>query len=113
MSEAAIAQKLREASPYGVTVVDEWEQQLGMIFIYLSVGVGIAYVHELVMRPDLTPAQAREVGREIMNGIKHLCYTHDYSRLYTTVSRPSLAREMRKQGWRSAPEQPLTLAYDI
>ena len=66
--------------PVGV-VVEQDGEPVAALWVYLSVGVGIAFIENPVTKPGLTFVEASEVMGCAMRAIEAICKTHDYGML--------------------------------
>lgn len=113
LDEQHIDQIMREISPYGVIVENYEGRIIGYMGIYLSVGIGIAFVHEMVMDIGIDMKTAREIGSCLIAGMIALCIENDYSRVYTTVNSRALARQLVNKGFIQDPNSWYNLTYNI
>lgn len=85
-------------SPFGSIAVRGGEP-VAACFLYLPVGVGVAFAEFAYSAPGQTAAQVTEAMDIVCNGLRTMAKANDYGIIVTTAPR-SIARRAKRIGWR-------------
>jgi hypothetical protein len=85
--------------PVGVMVVDDNGAPMAAAWLYMAVGVGVAWMSWSVTNPSL-PAQQRVRALDVVaDALEVLCCTHDYGIMFTETDKPALTRWFKARGF--------------
>ena len=97
--------------PTGV-VVASVETPLAACWIYLAVGVGVAFLEHAVTRPLLLLDEAVEVMALAVGALEEIARTHDYSVIIANTY-PAVARVLGGMGYKGGGEQLVQVAKQL
>lgn len=85
--------------PLGVIVERDGKPEAAL-FVYLSVGIGVAFLEHAITRPLLKPRQARESLIHATNAIIAAASEQgDGYRAFVAYTVPAIARTLKRNGW--------------
>lgn len=95
--------------PLGVVVSDRSGQKLAMLWLHLSVGVGVSFLEHVTSRPGLSLQDARAAILYGIGALKHAAAQHDYGVMLVRTY-PALARVLERAGFHSETDHLISLS---
>lgn len=92
--------------PTGIIAEDE-TGPLAACFLYLSYGIGVAFVEAAVSRPGLSLKRSRQAFAAVLGGLEVIARAHDTGVLVCHAL-PALARVLESGGWQFSETHVLT-----
>jgi hypothetical protein len=85
--------------PVGVMVEDEDGHPLAAAWLYMAVGVGVAWMSWSVTNPAMLPQKRVKALEVVTDALEVLCCTHDYGIMFTETDKPALTRWFKARGF--------------
>ena len=85
--------------PCGVVAMDDDGTPAAAGWLYMAVGVGLAWMSWHVTNPALPPIRALRALTLVAGALEMLAETHDYHIVYTETNNPALVRWMKARGF--------------
>lgn len=85
--------------PVGVMAMDEDGTPAAAGWLYMAVGIGVAWMSWSVTNPNIPPIRALRALATATSALEAVAVAHDYHIVFTETAKPSLARWMQARGY--------------
>jgi hypothetical protein len=85
--------------PVGVVALDDDGTPAAAGWLYMAVGVGVAWMAWITTNPDLPAFRALRGLSLVEGGLEALAKTHNYNVVFTETQKPALVRWMQARGY--------------
>lgn len=86
--------------PVGVIAMDEDGTPAAAGWLYMAVGIGVAWMSWSVTNPALPPIRALRCLSSVAGALESVALAHDYRVMYTETAKPALARWLQARGYK-------------
>lgn len=87
--------------PVGVAAIADDGTPLAAVWLYMALGVGVAWMCWAVTNPAVSPQCALSGLQLAIGAVEKVAIAHDYHLIYTETNRPSLVRWFKARGFKA------------
>ena len=87
--------------PCGLVVEDAAGAPCAIAFLYMAVGVGVAWLAWMTTSPRLAPPAAARALKALLGAADAVCREHGYGLLFTMTNRSGLGTFLQRQGFKA------------